>query len=178
MKKKLALALVFVMGLSFTACGKTTVSDSTNEAVSGGVQSTDTNEDKESSGKSDKTTITFINGFTGGDGEYMTKIVDGFNESQSDYYIEQLQDADHYTKFKSGDFDMLIIHADWISTYHAMGLLREVSDIYDMAGIFTILRRHTQSMMTEFLHFHWIYMQKQHFIIKNTQMKHRKIIMI
>ena len=76
MKKKLALALVFVMGLSFTACGKTTVSDSTNEAVSGGVQSTDTNEDKESSGKSDKTTITFINGFTGGDGEYMTKIVD------------------------------------------------------------------------------------------------------
>ena len=48
MKKKLALALVFVMGLSFTACGKTTVSDSTNEAVSGGVQSTDTNEDKES----------------------------------------------------------------------------------------------------------------------------------
>ena len=135
MKKKLALALVFVMGLSFTACGKTTVSDSTNEAVSGGVQSTDTNEDKESSGKSDKTTITFINGFTGGDGEYMTKIVDGFNESQSDYYIEQLQDADHYTKFKSGDFDMLIIHADWISTYHAMGLLREVSDIYDMAGI-------------------------------------------
>ena len=135
MKKKLALALVFVMGLSFTACGKTAVSDSTNEAVSGGVQSTDTNEDKESSGKSDKTTITFINGFTGGDGEYMTKIVDGFNESQSDYYIEQLQDADHYTKFKSGDFDMLIIHADWISTYHAMGLLREVSDIYDMAGI-------------------------------------------
>ena len=68
MKKKLALALVFVMGLSFTACGKTTVSDSTNEAVSGGVQSTDTNEDKESSGKSDKTTITFINGFTGGFG--------------------------------------------------------------------------------------------------------------
>lgn len=45
--------------------------------MSGGVQSTDTNEDKESSGKSDKTTITFINGFTGGDGEYMTKIVDG-----------------------------------------------------------------------------------------------------
>ena len=49
MKKKLALALVFVMGLSFTACGKTTVSDSTNEAVSGGVQSTDANEDRRQS---------------------------------------------------------------------------------------------------------------------------------
>ena len=71
MKKKLALALVFVMGLSFRACGKTTVSDSTNEAVSGGVQSTDTNEDKESSGKSDKTTIRFMSGFRGGDGDYM-----------------------------------------------------------------------------------------------------------
>ena len=60
MKKKLALALVFVMGLSFTACGKTTVSDSTNEAVSGGVQSTDTNEDKESSGKSDNHKVIII----------------------------------------------------------------------------------------------------------------------
>ena len=30
---------------------------------------------------------------------------------------------------------MLIIHADWISTYHALGLLREVSDIYEKAGL-------------------------------------------
>lgn len=82
-----------------------------------------------------KTKIAFINGFTGGDGSFMTKIVDGFNASQDEYYIEQLQDADHYTKFKSGDFDMLVIHADMISTYHAMGLLREASDLYEKAGL-------------------------------------------
>lgn len=87
------------------------------------------------SADSSKTTISFINGFTGGDGAYMTKIVDAFNESQDKYYVEQLQDSDHYTKFKSDDFDMLIIHADWISTYHEMGLLSDMTDIYEKAGL-------------------------------------------
>ncbi|MEA5012289.1 MAG: extracellular solute-binding protein [Angelakisella sp.] len=82
-----------------------------------------------------KVTVKFINGFTGGDGAFMTKIVDSFNASQDQYYVEQLITADHYTKFKTDDFDMLIIHADRISTYHADGLLREVSDIYNAAGL-------------------------------------------
>ena len=113
MKRVFALALAIIMALSLVACG-------------GAGEQTTTD---------GKIKITFINGFTGGDGPFMSKIVDGFNASQDLYEIEQLQDADHYTKFKSDDFDMLIIHADWISTYHAMGLLREVSDIYEKAGI-------------------------------------------
>lgn len=84
---------------------------------------------------SDKVKISFINGFTGGDGPYMSKIVDGFNASQDLYQIEQLQTADHYVKFKTDDFDMLIIHSDWISTYHGDGLLREMSGIYEKAGL-------------------------------------------
>lgn len=116
MKKTLAILLAAIMTLSLVACGG-----------KGSDSGKDTN---------GKTTIRFINGFTGGDGAYMTKIVDGFNASQDKYVIEQLQDADHYTKFKSDDtYDMLIIHADWISTYHELGLLREVSDIYEAAGI-------------------------------------------
>ena len=35
----------------------------------------------------DKVQIRFLNGFTGGDGEYMRKITDGFNESQDQYEI-------------------------------------------------------------------------------------------
>lgn len=65
----------------------------------------------------------------------MDKIVDGFNESQDKYYIEQVQDSDYYARFRSEDFDMLVMHADWISTYHTLGLLREVSDIYEAADI-------------------------------------------
>lgn len=118
MKRVFALALAIIMVLSLVACGAKTESNSGAAAAATG-----------------KTKITFINGFTGGDGPFMSKIVDGFNASQDKYVIEQLQDADHYTKFKSDDFDMLIIHADWISTYHALGLLREVSDLYEKSGI-------------------------------------------
>lgn len=123
-----------ILALSLTACGggtqtaqpaKTKAASEGTEAQSGG--------NPQAAGE--KTKITFINGFTGGDGPYMSKIVDGFNESQDKYFIEQLQDSDHYTKFKSDNFDMLIIHADWISTYHALGLLRDVSDIYEKAGL-------------------------------------------
>ena len=116
-KRVSALFLTAVAAFSLAACGGNSTLPDSSESVE------------------EKTTIRFINGFTGGDGPFMTKIVDGFNQSQDKYFIEQLQDADHYTKFKSDDFDMLIIHADWISTYHKDGLLREVSDIYEKAGI-------------------------------------------
>ena len=123
MKKKLVLLLAAALTLSLTACGGSG-SNANNAAGT------------EVAGSGEKTVIRFINGFTGGDGAFMTKIVDGFNASQDQYEIEQLIDADHYTKFKSDNtYDMLIIHADWISTYHELGLLREVSDIYDAAGI-------------------------------------------
>lgn len=141
MKKRMALFLAAIMAVSMTACG----SDSTGSSGSSSSSSTGTDAGAGSSSSSSstssadsagKTVIRFINGFTGGDGAFMTRIVDGFNESQDQYYIEQLQDADHYTKFKSDNtYDMLIIHADWISTYHELGLLREVSDIYEAAGI-------------------------------------------
>ena len=130
MKKSVALLLAGVMALSLTACGGggSNGTNTTAAPAAGGDQS-QASGGGSSAGAEGKTKITFINGFTGGDGPYMSKIVDGFNASQDQYFIEQLQDSDHYTKFKSDNFDMLIIHADWISTYHAMGLLREVSDL-------------------------------------------------
>ena len=126
MKKVLSVLLALVMVLSLVACGGSTETPADTNAPENKPASTDATK---AEAPAEKTTITFINGFTGGDGPFMTKIVDGFNASQDLYYIEQLQDSDHYTKFKSDDFDMPIIHADWISTYHAMGLLRDVSDI-------------------------------------------------
>ncbi len=136
MKKSVALLLAGVMALSLTACGGggSNGTNTTAAPAAGGDQS-QASGGGSSAGAEGKTKITFINGFTGGDGPYMSKIVDGFNASQDQYFIEQLQDSDHYTKFKSDNFDMLIIHADWISTYHAMGLLREVSDLYEKAGL-------------------------------------------
>lgn len=131
MKKGLALLLTAALTISMAACGTKEPANTDNN-----VQESENTVDNKTENNGDKTVIRFINGFTGGDGVFMTKIVDGFNESQDKYFVEQLQDADHYTKFKSDNtYDMLIIHADWISTYHELGLLREVSDIYDAAGI-------------------------------------------
>ncbi|MCI6885931.1 MAG: ABC transporter substrate-binding protein [Lachnospiraceae bacterium] len=139
MKKTLALALSGIMALSLTACGggaKTEPAKETpKQETTAAAEKEPVKETAAQAASGEKTKITFINGFTGGDGPFMSKIVDGFNGSQDQYYIEQLQTADHYTKFKSDDFDMLIIHADWISTYHALGMLREVSDLYEKAGI-------------------------------------------
>lgn len=131
MKKHLAVLLSTVMVMSLAGCG----GGQNAAATAAASEKTDAAAGTEAADTGEKTKITFINGFTGGDGAFMSKIVDGFNGSQDQYFIEQLQDADHYTKFKSDNFDMLIIHADWISTYHALGLLREVSDIYEKSGL-------------------------------------------
>lgn len=133
-----SLALAGILAASLAGCSggqQAETSAQASEQTEAASETQAAQEGTTAADAGDRLTITFINGFTGGDGPFMTKIVDAFNESQDKYYIEQLQDADHYTKFKSDDFDMLIIHADWISTYHKLGLLREVSDIYEMAGI-------------------------------------------
>lgn len=129
--KKYAIVLALAMLMAtFAACGaspSTSPNTAQTVAPSGAAQSTPA--------PAEKVKISFINGFTGGDGPFMSKIVDGFNASQSLYEVEQLQTADHYVKFKSDDFDMLIIHSDWISTYHGDGLLRDMTDIYEKAGL-------------------------------------------
>lgn len=79
--------------------------------------------------------ITFINGFTGGDGEYMKRITDGFNKSQDKYRIIESQEKDHYLKFKSGDYDLVVIHGNNMETYRLDGMIQSVDEIYKNAGI-------------------------------------------
>lgn len=137
MKKVLVLIMTVVMMTALlSGCSKEQVKESGTEPTQAGTETTkETTEPTQAATTEKKTTIKFVNGFTGGDGPFMQKIVDGFNNSQDKYYVDMLITDDHYTKFKSDYFDMLIIHADWISTYHAEGLLKEVSDIHSKAGL-------------------------------------------
>jgi multiple sugar transport system substrate-binding protein len=80
-------------------------------------------------------TISFINGFTGGDGGFMRKITDGFNASQSKYRIDELQETDHLTKYKTGDYDLVLVVADQMATMVEDGNIQEVDSIYNAAGI-------------------------------------------
>lgn len=83
----------------------------------------------------DKVQIRFLNGFTGGDGAYMRKITDGFNESQDKYEIVESQEKDHYLKFKSGEYDLVVIHGDRLKTFVDDGMIQDVSSIYEKAGL-------------------------------------------
>ncbi len=82
-----------------------------------------------------KIEIAFINGFTGGDGAYMKKITDGFNQSQDKYQIVELQEKDHYTKFKSGNYDLVVIHGNNLDTYKKDGLIQDIKPVLEKAGI-------------------------------------------
>ena len=84
MKKSVALLLASVMAMSLTACGGGGASQGDGSAAApaaGGAQ-TEAGGSGASAGAEGKTKITFINGFTGGDGPFMSKIVDGFNEDR------------------------------------------------------------------------------------------------
>ncbi len=85
--------------------------------------------------KDGKITINFINGFTGGDGGYMKQITEGFNKSQDKYVVKEIQDKDHYTKFKSGNYDLVVIHANNLQTYKQDGLIQDISTVMDKAGL-------------------------------------------
>lgn len=80
-------------------------------------------------------TIRFLNGFTGGDGAFMKKITDGFNASQSKYVVEELQEKDHYVKFETGEYDLVVIHGDLLPTYQINGAIQPVDSLYEAAGL-------------------------------------------
>lgn len=85
--------------------------------------------------KDGKIQISFINGFTGGDGAYMKKITEGFNASQDKYEIVESQEKDHYTKYKSGDYDLVVIHGNNLETYRLDGMIQDVGSLYEKAGL-------------------------------------------
>lgn len=138
MKKRISLLLAAALlagALSGCGGGESSSGGGTAAGAAGGGAAGADSEAAKTENPGDRVTIKFVNGFTGGDGGFMTKIVDGFNESQSRYFVDQLITDDHYTKFKSDKFDLVIMHADWLSTYIPDGLLRPVDDLYEKAGL-------------------------------------------
>lgn len=84
---------------------------------------------------SGKIQIHFLNGLTGGDGDYMRKITDGFNASQDKYEVIEAQEKDHLTKFKANGADLVIMGDSDLYTYYTDGLIQEVSAVYEAAGV-------------------------------------------
>lgn len=137
MKKILSVMLTVSLtaGLALTGCGKSDSKTDSSETSNSEVNNSETNSSETVASDGEKIQISFLNGFTGGDGEFMRKITDGFNESQDKYEIIESQDKDHYVKFKSGDYDLVVIHGERLKTYIEDEMIQEVSSIYEAAGI-------------------------------------------
>ncbi len=130
MKKKKVLSMILaaamVMG-TIAGCGGKEETDTAAQ------QGTEDSQDESQGG--DKVQITFLNGFTGGDGDYMRKITDGFNASQDQYEIVESQEKDHLTNYKANGADMVVIQGSELYTYMADGMIQDVSSLYETAGL-------------------------------------------
>lgn len=101
----------------------------------GDTAGTDTAGGSQASVPSDRITINFINGFTGGDGAFMREITDSFNESQDQYFVNEVQEPDHYTKFNTGDFDLVVIHGNNLPTFVTDQRILELGSIMEEAEL-------------------------------------------
>ncbi len=115
-KKIVAVMLSAAMVTGLAACGS-----------SGGESGSD--------GSTGKIQISFLNGFTGGDGDFMKRITDGFNSSQDKYEIVESQEKDHLTQFKANGADLLIMGDTDLYTYAVDGMIQDLSGIYEKAGL-------------------------------------------
>lgn len=79
--------------------------------------------------------INMVDGLLGDDGPYMDQIIQGFNDSQTDYEIKRTNGDNQYIEFESGDHDLFLMDAEMIATYYQDGMVRELSDVYTMAGL-------------------------------------------
>lgn len=121
MKKLLISGLLSSMVL-LAACGDTT---------------TDTGNDSEEVPEeaADATTIRFLNGFTGGDGAFMKAIVDDFNASQDEYFVNESQEPDHYTQFRTGEYELVAMHGVNLETYKLDQMIQPVDGVMETAGL-------------------------------------------
>ena len=141
MKKLLAMALSGAMALSLVACGGSGSTSANNESnAASSTESAGAAEDVATSGE--KVKITYLNGFTGGDGDFMRKITDGFNASQDKYEVIESQEKDHMTGFKANGADLVVIAGASLYTYAEDGMIQEVSAVYEKAGIEKTEKQH------------------------------------
>lgn len=129
MKKKTILAGL-VSSLLLASCGGGGGGGDTS-----GTSGSESAGGSQASVPSDRIAINFINGFTGGDGAFMREITDSFNESQDQYFVNEVQEPDHYTKFNTGDFDMVVIHGNNLPTFVMDQRILELSAIMEQAEL-------------------------------------------
>ncbi|UOQ86812.1 extracellular solute-binding protein [Gracilibacillus salinarum] len=88
------------------------------------------------------TEVVMWNLFAGGDAEYMQNIVDAFNESQSEYFVNNImqENAEYYTKLLTSigagkGPDLAIAHTHVLPELVSQGLVQDLDSIGEEVGV-------------------------------------------
>ncbi|GEN50400.1 extracellular solute-binding protein [Alkalibacterium pelagium] len=124
--KKLLLGSLLSSMVLLAACGN---------GETGAGDDTDNGNEEIPEEAADATVIRFLNGFTGGDGAFMKEIVDNFNDSQDEYFVNESQEPEHYTQFRTGDYELVVMHGVNLETYSMDGLIQPIDGILEDVGM-------------------------------------------
>lgn len=123
--KKLLMTTLLSSAVLLTACGN----------GAGDTSSNDNDSEEIPEEAADATVIRFLNGFTGGDGAFMKEIVDNFNDSQDEFFVNESQEPEHYTQFRTGDYELVVMHGVNLETYSQDGLIQPIDGILENVGM-------------------------------------------
>lgn len=124
-KKKLTSVILslLMVGSIFTGCGAK-------------------NDENSNTSKKEPIEINYWTPFSGGDGEYMQKMVDKFNTTQSEIKVNMLNNTwdDYYTKIRTSLVsktapDIAIAHASHLTELNKTGMLTNIDDFAKDAGL-------------------------------------------
>ncbi|WP_458119557.1 ABC transporter substrate-binding protein [Paenibacillus sp. Z6-24] len=108
-------------------------------ACAGGSQPSQSAEGGETAGK---TKITFWTPFSGGDGEFMTAMIDRFNQENKEIQVEQLSNRseDYYTKLQTSLAsdqapDLAVMHSSRMPQFVPSGYVTPLDDLASSAGV-------------------------------------------
>ena len=120
------------MTAALTACGKSANNPEPAASGDGGAAGYD----------GPKVTLAFWNGFTGGDGAFMKKLVDQFVAEHANIAVtvQTMQWADYYTKLptavQSGNGpDVAVMHVDSVATNAARKVIQPLDDVAKALGL-------------------------------------------
>ncbi|OWA35976.1 ABC transporter substrate-binding protein [Saccharibacillus sp. O16] len=131
-------AMAMTLMLLLSACAAGGPGTSTDTGTKGTTGSTDTGGDAPAG----KVSISYWTPFSGGDGEFMTQMIEKFNSENQEIHVEQLANpaGDYYTKLQTAIAsdqapDLMVLHSSRMPQFVPSGFVTPLDDMAAEAQI-------------------------------------------
>ncbi|OWR31817.1 ABC transporter substrate-binding protein [Saccharibacillus sp. O23] len=131
-------AMAMTLMLLLSACAAGGPGTSTDTGTTGATGSGDSGGDAPAG----KTTISYWTPFSGGDGEFMTQMIEKFNSENQEIHVEQLANpaSDYYTKLQTAIAsdqapDLMVLHSSRMPQFVPSGFVTPLDDLAAEAQI-------------------------------------------